>query len=409
MVTSKWFYGVMIIALILAGCVQQPQPTTSPSIAPTQMPTVTPTSRDKNYCETNDDCKPLTCPCGCYNKNYVDSMSSRNPSDITCPCIAPEKCVCVNKECRKATPTPTLTSTPTPTPTAAGNAVVLATDKNAYQRSEKISITLTNGLRESVWVTQDCERWWELETFDGGEWKNIAMPSCIMCELGPMPQLLKAGEKVVDAWYGDFGCAGGFEATAIAADAGTYRLKSSYYFDCRVNESKYSTYSDLEKNCSGMKEIYSNEFTLSAPAVETFRKSEPIKFKIDGVFQVRSNDLPFSIISLTHGINGLQLKHSCNGKMGYGIDEYCENGKIVLRYISTLCSFSEKWCNGCSDVIGWENTIVDEEFSWNQKEYVSVSEWCENTDIHREVPTQVPEGRYAIVVKDKVVKEFVIQ
>lgn len=139
---------------------------------------------------------------------------------------------------------------------------------------------------------------------------------------------------------------------------------------------------------------------------QPYVKGESIKFKIDDNVQICTNDLPFSIIK-PNG-KSVKLKHSCVGEAGSGFDQYCENGKIVSKPVHQLCDFSKKWCRGCSDAITCGNESIHETFTWNQKEFIEITEKCGGETIHREVKKQVPEGKYQIIVNGKIIKEFVI-
>ncbi len=136
-------------------------------------------------------------------------------------------------------------------------------------------------------------------------------------------------------------------------------------------------------------------------------KGESITFRISDTVQICTNDLPFSIIKP----NGeyVKLKHSCMGLLGSGFDQYCENGKIVSKSVHQLCDFSEKWCHSCSDALTCWNESIHETFTWDQREYVELTEECEDKTIHREVKKQVPEGKYQVIVNGKVIKEFTIK
>lgn len=130
-------------------------------------------------------------------------------------------------------------------------------------------------------------------------------------------------------------------------------------------------------------------------------RGETIEFRIDDTIQICTNELPYRIVN--PNINKpygkvIMLKHSCGGFAGYGIDQYCENGKIRTEKVG-----------GCSDVILCENKTIHETFIWDQKEYVEITEECEGKTIHREVKKQVPEGKYQIIVNGKVIKEFTIK
>lgn len=153
--------------------------------------------------------------------------------------------------------------------------------------------------------------------------------------------------------------------------------------------------------------ILSNRPSESGPNGEIYRKGETIKFRIDDTIQICTNGLPFSILKP----NGeyVKLQHSCMGIVGSGFNQYCENGKIVSKRVHQLCDFPWIWCRGCSDAITCQNESIQETFTWDQKEYVEITEECEGKTIRRELKKQVPEGKYQIIVNGKVVKEFTIK
>ncbi|MDZ7798213.1 MAG: hypothetical protein U5L76_01195 [Patescibacteria group bacterium] len=153
--------------------------------------------------------------------------------------------------------------------------------------------------------------------------------------------------------------------------------------------------------------ILSNRPSENVPNEETYKKGESITFKIDDNVQICTDDLPFSIIKFNE--ESVKLKHSCIGEIGSGFDQYCENGKMVLKPVYQLCDFLEKWCRGCNDALTCRNKFIHETFVWDQKEYVETTEECEGKIIHRELKKQVPEGKYQIIVDGKIIKEFTIK
>lgn len=153
--------------------------------------------------------------------------------------------------------------------------------------------------------------------------------------------------------------------------------------------------------------ILSNQPSESSPSREIYRKGEPVIFSINTKVKLWTNELPFKIVNEKG--ESINLKHSCAGFVGSGVDQYCENGKIVGKDIYQLCDFSKKWCYGCSDAISQREEYVDETFVWDQKEYVEITEECEGKTIRREVKKQVPEGKYQIIANGKVIKEFIIK
>ena len=227
------------------------------------------------------------------------------------------------------------------------------------------------------------------------EWGNIKVHHycCFAKCLLKDPELreLKPGEKISGEWdqkvYDT-----GVGINGKLAEPGKYRFVFVYYLS---NETKKPNY------------VYSNEFTIkSTSSGEIYIKGEPVIFSINARVKVLTNELPFKIVNEKG--ESIKLKHSCVGLVGCGVDQYCENGKIVRKEVYQLCDFSKKWCYGCSDAIGQREEYANETFVWDQKEYVEISEECEGKTIHREVKKQVPQGKYQIIVNGKVIKEFVI-
>ena len=156
--------------------------------------------------------------------------------------------------------------------------------------------------------------------------------------------------------------------------------------------------------------ILSNQPSESSPDGEIYRKIQKRRtshfFSINAKVKLWTNELPFKIVNEKG--ESIKLKHSCAGFVGSGVDQYCENGKIVNEEVYQLCDFSKKWCYRCSDAIFQREGYVNETFVWDQKEYVEITEECEGKTIRREVKKQVPDGKYQIIVNGKVIREFVI-
>ena len=130
------------------------------------------------------------------------------------------------------------------------------------------------------------------------------------------------------------------------------------------------------------------------------------EFLINDTVYVCTDQLPYSVVQITEsGEREVMLKHSCVGIVGTGADQYCENGQIKTEFVGT-----------CSDAIFCEEQSIRETVTWDQQEYVEISEECAGETIRREIRQQVPEGRYQVVVRDmqndqvanKVIKEFII-
>jgi hypothetical protein len=140
--------------------------------------------------------------------------------------------------------------------------------------------------------------------------------------------------------------------------------------------------------------------------IETFRAGEPVTIRIDDTVYLCEDDLPYSIVQVTgSGERPVMLQHSCIGFAGTGVDRYCENGQIKTVIVRT-----------CSDAVFCEETRLSEAFTWDQQEYVEISETCAGEPIRREARQQVPEGKYEVTVSywqddhvvTGVIKEFMI-
>lgn len=271
------------------------------------------------------------------------------------------------------------------------------TDKIEYEQGEKIRVIIKNNLNQSIWYEEQMGKVFDhcflklpskVQKLENEKWDDIELPhKCcneLMCRIGS-PIKLKLEPKTKR------------EIELKIPSSGTYRLKFVYYLSNDTRKENYA---------------YSNEFEIKAVNGITitmnktvFLKGEKIDFRIDGKVHVCTNKLPFSIIK-SDG-EPVRLKHSCAGFVGSGVDQYCENGKIVSKRIYQLCNFSRKWCYGCSDLIACWDTYIHENFTWDQKEYVEITEVCDNRTIHREIKKFVPSGIYKIVVYDVVNQEYV--
>ena len=147
--------------------------------------------------------------------------------------------------------------------------------------------------------------------------------------------------------------------------------------------------------------------TATQAAAETYRTGEPVTFHIDDTIHFCSNrPTNFSIIQATEsGERELSLGHSCIGFVGAGIDQYCRNGQVDTVFAAQ-----------CSDAVACGEWPIHETITWDQKEYVMLTEACAGQTIHREMERQVPEGKYRIAVQviqnnkitTKVIKELLI-
>jgi hypothetical protein len=161
----------------------------------------------------------------------------------------------------------------------------------------------------------------------------------------------------------------------------------------------------ITSGCQPATDIQSEAINTMKPAItpsgEEISMGEPVKFTVKETFSLFcTNQDQFSIIQIMDSgyRRILKLEHSCFGIAGSGVDEYCENGKIVRNYQGN-----------CSDAISCiENYSVNYEFNWDQQEYVMVTEDCEGKTIRRESRQQARAGEYQVIVNNKVVKEFVI-
>ena len=128
-----------------------------------------------------------------------------------------------------------------------------------------------------------------------------------------------------------------------------------------------------------------------------YKQGETIKFRVNDTVQIcTSSSLPFFIIKSSGEY--VKLEHSCMGIIGSGFDQYCENGKIRTERV-----------RGCSDAFSCWDESIHKTFTWDQKEYVEITEECESKIIRREIKKQVPGGKYQIIVNGKIIKEFTIK
>ncbi len=156
--------------------------------------------------------------------------------------------------------------------------------------------------------------------------------------------------------------------------------------------------------------------TTAAPTatstVATYQIGEPVPFSIDDTVYLCHyfyDEIPYTIVQVTAaGEREVALRHSCTGFIAQGVDEYCEDGKVKTVNVAV---------GECSDEVGCGETAVNETFTWDQREYVVVTEACAGETIRREEVRQVPAGEYKIVVQQQteteeivtnVIKEFVI-
>ena len=130
--------------------------------------------------------------------------------------------------------------------------------------------------------------------------------------------------------------------------------------------------------------------------VESYQVGEPITFAVDDLVYVCeyfTDEIPYSIVQVTEaGERRVALRHSCTGFIGQGVDEYCENGEIRREAVEV---------GKCSDDVGCGEVAVKETFTWDQQEYVKVTETCAGETIQREVKQQAPEGVYRVVVEQQ--------
>jgi hypothetical protein len=146
--------------------------------------------------------------------------------------------------------------------------------------------------------------------------------------------------------------------------------------------------------------------------VERYKIGEPITFLVDEEVYVCNyfyDEIPYSIIQIIETREReIALRHSCTGLIAQGVDEYCEEGSKKTVAVEV---------GKCSDDVSCGISTVKETFTWDQQEFVDVTEECAGETIHREVKQQVPEGKYKVVVRfqqddeeivDSVIKEFMI-
>lgn len=119
-----------------------------------------------------------------------------------------------------------------------------------------------------------------------------------------------------------------------------------------------------------------------------FSLGENISFHININKETCDYSLPFAILYENNTF--INIKHSCIGFEGHGVDCYCENNTInCIRYN-----------NSCSDAIYCGIKNINEDFSWNQIDFKKIEEKCDNHTIMREEPSLVGPGTYKIRVVD---------
>lgn len=142
------------------------------------------------------------------------------------------------------------------------------------------------------------------------------------------------------------------------------------------------------------------------PNIETYRKGDPISFHLNDIIYSCAGQSTYSIVQLIEGgTRELSLNHSCLGYAGTGVDQYCQGEQVKTVYVGE-----------CSDAMVCEERSIQGTMTWNQKEYIAVTENCVGEVIRREVEQQVPAGSYQVILKvvqnekivRKVVKEFLI-
>ena len=142
------------------------------------------------------------------------------------------------------------------------------------------------------------------------------------------------------------------------------------------------------------------------PKIEIYRKGDPVTFQLDDTIYFCAGQSTFSIAQITENEKReLSLRHSCLGFVGTGTDQYCQDGQVKTVFVGE-----------CSDAIPCGKQSIHGTITWDQKEYVAITEKCAGQTIHREVEQQVPEGNYQITaqviqngtIMTRVIKEFVI-
>jgi len=141
-------------------------------------------------------------------------------------------------------------------------------------------------------------------------------------------------------------------------------------------------------------------------AIETYGVGEPVAFTIADTVYVCEDELPYAIVQITEsGERAVMLEHSCVGIEGAGIDQYCEDEQVKTVQVVF-----------CSDAIFCEEEPMHQTVTWDQQEYVEITEECAGQTIHREIKQQVPEGKYQVrlrfwqdeQVEFMIIKEFMI-
>ncbi len=131
--------------------------------------------------------------------------------------------------------------------------------------------------------------------------------------------------------------------------------------------------------------------TVTGGSLDLIKKNylpgEKIEFQIkDITVEYCSDGLPYSITD--QGGESMNIRHSCAGTVGYGIDQYCRDGQVENRYTDDICS----------DAIDCGPKKVSGTFTWDQSVYTAVKEDCSGLTISREVSAQAASGNYYIIL-----------
>ncbi len=122
---------------------------------------------------------------------------------------------------------------------------------------------------------------------------------------------------------------------------------------------------------------------------KTYVSGETVEFTLSNyLVEYCSDFLPYQITD-SEG-ESLNIKHSCAGIVGRGVDLYCQAGEIIV----------ENTDDRCSDAIDCGVKKVSGTFSWDQNIFWSIQEECQGKTISHEESSLVPSGTYHVLITD---------
>ena len=121
-----------------------------------------------------------------------------------------------------------------------------------------------------------------------------------------------------------------------------------------------------------------------------FNSGETIIFNIKGTVITETNNLPFIIEDSEGKI--VNLEPMCVGLVGRGHFNLCENESYRQEYYKK--NINLVGCSGCTDALSpSKKQFININYIWSQTEFI-------NKTNYNELPTQVKQGRYKVIVKN---------